>query len=87
MGKVLQADQAQQFMGTFMALTAAHTGELQTQRDVVEHRFPRQQRIFLEYHAPIGPGRTDRFAIERDAACRQRKKAGHGIEQGGLAAT
>ena len=59
----------------------------QRERDIVEHRLPRQKLVeFLEHHHPVGAGLGNLPALDADAALARMHIAAHRLEQGGLAA-
>src|SRR5206468_1339274 len=54
--------------------------------DVLQHREPRKQPVFLEQHEPIMMWAFDRLAVQSDAALGNFFETGDHIEQRGLAA-
>ena len=57
------------------------------QGDVLAHGLPRQQRIVLEHHHPLGTGISHLASIHQDAAAAGLGEASHQVEQCGFAAT
>ena len=55
--------------------------------DIVAHRQPGKQRVFLEHHDDAGLRPRDRLAVERDAAGGQRLESRDQFEQRALAAS
>ena len=59
----------------------------QREGDVFQHRFPRRQLVeFLEHDDPVRSRPADGLAVHGDAAAARRDEAGHGFQQGRLAA-
>src|SRR3984885_15541303 len=61
--KAFQADHANQAIGNARALLRRKWTALKTIENVVAHREPGKQRIFLKHHAAIGAGPGNRLAI------------------------
>jgi hypothetical protein len=63
-----------------------HALDFQAEGDVLFHRHPRKQRVFLEHHAALRTGAGHQLAVGGDGAGRRQRKAGDGIQQRRLAA-
>ena len=68
------------------ALLAPHTAQAQTQRHVVYHIEPGQQRMLLKHHAAIRTGIHHGLTAPFNASGRRRGKPRNAIEQRSLAA-
>ncbi|OIQ73712.1 hypothetical protein GALL_446500 [mine drainage metagenome] len=86
---VRQADELQRSMGAGLELLRAFSGcehALHAEMHVAEAGQPGQQRVILEHHRAIRPGRGNFAAIADHHAGTRQGEAGEEVEQGALAA-
>ena len=81
-----QAQHAQQHVDSFLDLGWRLAGDFQAESDIALDGHPREQRVFLEYHAAVGTGLGDQLAAGQDLAGSRLREAGDGVQEGRLAA-
>src|SRR5262252_6437648 len=86
MGETGQADHIEQFVGDGARPGAPFPLGIGSECDVVPDRFPREQRVLLEYHATIGTGADDLISVNPDPSGGRANIAGDRVEQCGFAA-
>src|SRR5450830_341083 len=84
--EVDQTELIQQLRHAGLDFGLGNTFDFQTEGDVLLHRHPGKQRVFLKHHAAIRAGFGHDLAVGDDAAAAGQGEAGDGIEQGRLAA-
>ncbi len=62
--KVFETDEREKLLGAGAPQPLWNSGKLQSKRDIVDDRLPRQQRVLLEHDTAIGAGTANRSAVQ-----------------------
>ena len=73
-------------LGTACPARRRHALALQAVADVLAHRVPGEERVFLEHDGALPAGRRDQLAADPQFAARRLLEAREQVEQRGLAA-
>ena len=73
-------------LGQPVLLGRRHALALQAVPDVLAHRVPGEERVFLEHHRPFPAGRRDQLAADAQFAARRLLEAREQVEERRLAA-
>src|SRR6266404_4730267 len=84
-GEARKADHIEQLVANGARARATGPGCIGPEGNIVPNRLPREQRILLEHHAPVGAGTENRGAVNASPPSGGLDIAGHRVEQCRLA--